>query len=184
MEKISTSEIVDASVIRGAGSVESIGLIGRYNVQCYDSDGNMKWEDNIDNLVTTVGKDDLLDKYLSGSSYTAAFYFGLIDNSGFLQIVVGDTMASHAGWSEYTNYSSATRPAPTFASASSGSKSTSGAVSFTASGAGGTVTGAFLVTNSTKGGSSGVLVSAGQFTGGNKTVVAGDIVNVTYTLSA
>lgn len=184
MEKVSTSDIVDASIIRGAGSVESLGLTGRYTVQCYDADGNLKWDDEIKNLVTTVGKNDLLDKYLSGSSYSAAFYFGLIDNSGFLQIVVGDTMSSHAGWSEYTNYSAATRPAPTFASASGGSKSTSGAVSFTASGAGGTVTGAFLVTNSTKGGSTGVLVSAGQFTGGNKTVIAGDIVNVTYSLSA
>ena len=39
MEKVSTSDIVDASIIRGAGSVESLGLTGRYTVQCYDADG-------------------------------------------------------------------------------------------------------------------------------------------------
>jgi len=184
VDKINTKDFSDALVIKGAKTVNSLDLHGRYEIECFDSDGNLKWKDEIINLVTTEGKNDLLDKYLSGSSYTAAHYIGLIDATGFLQIVVGDTAASHAGWSEYTNYAETNRVQPNFSSASGGSKATSAAASFTASGAGGTVTGSFLSTNSTKGTTLGVLFSAGQFTGGDKSVVSGDILNVTYTASA
>lgn len=184
IENIKSKDSTNASVIKGAANVNNIDLHGHYVVKCYDADGNLKWEDEIDNLVTTEGKNDILDKYLEGSSYTAAHYLGLIDNDSFSAISSGDTAASHSGWVEYTNYAESTRQQPSFSAASSGSKATSAAVSFTASGAGGTVTGSFLSTNSTKGTTLGVLFSVGQFTGGNKTLASGDIINVTYTASA
>jgi hypothetical protein len=37
---------------------------GIYTVECFGPDGLPKWNDQIENIVTTVGKNDALDKYL------------------------------------------------------------------------------------------------------------------------
>jgi hypothetical protein len=59
---------------------------------------------------------------------------------------------------------------------------TASAVSFTISGSGGTVAGAFLCTVSS--GTSGVLFSEADFQSpGDRVVVSGDTLNVTYTFS-
>ncbi|WP_293857226.1 hypothetical protein [uncultured Alsobacter sp.] len=152
----------------------------------------VKWVDEFDNLVTNVGKIDLLDKYLSGSAYTAAFYLGLVDGGSTPTYNAADTMASHAGWSESAAYSNSTRPAAAFNSATAsgggsgtagtGSKATS-ATSFTIN-ATATIAGCFLTTVSTKSGTTGTLYSAGSFTGGNRAVSSGDTLNVTYTAQA
>jgi len=187
-ESITSKETTDASVIRGAKNMESVHASGTYEVTCHDTSGNLLWKDEIQNLVTTVGKNDLLDKYLAGTSYTATWYVGLISSVSYSAVAVGDTASSHAGWREAgptnaPNYDEATRPAATFASASGGSKSTSSASSFTIASSG-TVKGAFLISNSTKDGTTGILYSAGLFTGGDKSVADGDVINITYTASA
>jgi hypothetical protein len=47
-----------------------------------------------------------------------------------------------------------------------------------------TVGGAFLTSNNTKGGTTGILFSASDFTApGDRAVVSGDTLNVTYTFS-
>lgn len=139
----------------------------------------VKWIDEIRNLVTSAAKNFLLDTTLSGSAYTAAWYLGLISSAGYTAVAVGDTPASHAGWTESTAYSNATRPAPAFGAASAGSKASS-ATSFTIN-ATDTIKGAILVSNSTKGGTTGTLYSAGLFTGGDKPVASPDTLQVTYT---
>ena len=63
-----------------------------YHVECRDGDGNLKWEEDIGNTVTTEGLADLLTKYFKGSSYNAAWYMGL---KGTGSIVAGDTLALH-----------------------------------------------------------------------------------------
>lgn len=171
-----------ASILTGAGLAEAAQLGGRYRVECVGADGQVKWVDYIDNLVTTAGKNDLLDKYLAGSAYTAAWYLGLISNSGYTAVAAGDTSASHAGWTESTAYSNATRVAPSWGSASAGSKAST-ATAFTIN-ATDTIKGAFLISVSTKGGTTGILYSAGLFSGGDRSVIGGDTLNVTYTASA
>lgn len=178
MEKMTLTEQVDGGVPAIGNASESVSATGRYDVTCYDADGNLKWEDTISNLVMTVGKTDLLQQYFSGSAYTATWYLGL-QNTG-ATYNAADTMASHTGWTENTNYASATRPQPTWNAASAGSKATT-ATSFSINGAGGTIAGAFMTTNNTKGGTTGTLYSAGNFTGGDKVVASGDTLNVTYT---
>lgn len=144
-------------------------------VECYDSAGNLKWVDGFRNTVVTAGKTDIIDKYFKGSAYTAAWYLGL---KGSGSVAAGDTLASHAGWSEVTPYSG-NRPAITFGTTSSGSN-TASPVSFTIN-ATATVAGAFVASVNT--GTAGTLYSAGDFSA-SRSVVSGDTLNVTLTVSA
>lgn len=148
-----------------------------------------KWVDAHSNLVPTGGKNDLLDKYFAGSAYTAAWFVGLISSVSYTTgPAAGDTMASHGGWTEAgptnaPNYSQGTRPALAFAAASAGSKATSAASAFSIT-ATGTVKGGFVTSVSTKDGTTGILFSAGLFSGGDRAVANGDTLNVSLTVSA
>lgn len=148
----------------------------RYRVECVGADGRVKWVEEFSNLVTTAGKNDLMTKYFKGSTYTAAWYLGL---KGTGSAAVGDTLASHAGWSEVNPYSG-NRPAITFGTASGGSLAASSAVSYSITGSA-TVAGAFIASANT--GTSGTLYSAGDFTAA-RSVVSGDTLNVTPTVTA
>ena len=178
-EKAKATEQQSASLVARPDAVESVAATGSYTVECVGADGQVKWSETIKNLVVTVGKNAMLDEFFAGSAYTAAWYLGLVDGTSSPTYNAADTMGSHAGWSEFTSYSEATRPAPTWSSASAGSKATT-ATSFSISGSG-TVAGAFMTTGSAKSGTTGTLYSAGNFTGGSRTVASGDTLNVTYT---
>lgn len=145
-----------------------------YAVECVGPDGKLKWREEFHNLVTTVGKNDIIDKYFKGSAYTAAWYLGL---KGAGSAAVGDTLASHAGWAEVTPYAG-NRPAITFGTTSGGSN-TASSVSYTIN-ATATVAGAFLSSVNT--GTSGILYSAGDFAA-SRGVASGDTLNVTPTVS-
>lgn len=165
---------------RRGESVEHFELKGLYVVECLDAEGNFKWLDVINNLITTVGKNDVLDKYLKGSSYTQTIRMGL---KGAGSAAAGDTQASHSGWSELTDYTG-NRKDVTMGSASSGS-SVSPSQSFAITGTM-TVAGVFINNggSATKSDTSGTLFSVGNFSGGDRSVISGDTINVTYTLSA
>ena len=183
-ERANALESSGAGIGREISIGEAVAAAGSYEVECYSADGKLKWRDSIKNLVTTVGKNNLLDNHLAGSTYTATWYIGLIGSASYTTgPAAGDTSASHGGWVESQDYSQGTRPAPSFAAASGGSKATSAAVAFGIN-ASVTIKGCFLISNSTKGGTTGVLYSAGTFTGGDKPVGNGDTLNVTYTASA
>jgi hypothetical protein len=170
-----------AAVAKNSGALEEAHATGTYTVECI-RDGEVIWTDEIPNLVTTAGKNDALDKYLAGSAYTAAWYLGLIDSTSFTAVAAGDTAASHAGWTENTGYSQGSRPTAAWAAASAGSKAFSSAASFSIN-ANATIKGCFLISNSTKSGTTGILYSAGLFSGGDKVVQNGDTLNVSYTAS-
>lgn len=182
IERITAAAVAGASIAHPGSLVEQLQPRGVYTFECYGPNGQLKWRDTLDNLVTTAGKNDLLDKYLAGSSYTAAWFLGLIGTTGYSAVNVADTAASHAGWTESVVYSNSTRPAPSWGSASAGSKAST-ATAFNINGSD-TIKGAFLISNSTKSGTSGILYSAGLFSGGDRLVASADTVNVTYTASA
>ena len=144
-------------------------------VECRDANGNLKWSETIRNIVTTAGKTDIVDKYLKGSAYTAAWFMGL---KGTGTPVAGDTLASHAAWTEVTAYASATLPAITFGTTVAGSN-TATAVAFSMN-ASYTVAGMFMSTNNAKGATTGVLYNAADF-GTPRSGASGDTLNVTVT---
>ena len=153
-----------------------------YHVECYDKDGNLKWSEEFDNLVTTAGLNKYLDATLKTGLASPAWYVGLVDGPGSgTTFAAGDTMASHAGWTECADYDEATRPAFTPGTISAGSVNNSGSKAVFTMNASVTVAGCFLVDNSTKDGTSGTLLGAGDFTGGDRAVVDNDILNVTVT---
>jgi len=165
-------------------SEERIAPHFKYEIVCTTADGTERWREDFTNLVTTVGKNDLLDKYFKGATYTAAWYCGLISATGYTTGAdVTDTAASHAGWAEDVAYSEANRPAVTFGTAAAGSLATSAASAFSINGTT-TLKGAFVISDNTKSGTTGILYSAGLFTTGDRAVLAGDIVNVSITMSA
>jgi hypothetical protein len=155
----------------------------RYVIECIMPDGGVRWSETIDNLVVTEGLNDLLMKYFKGAAYSAAWYCGLISGTGYTEIVAGDTAASHAGWAESTKFSEAARPGITFGVAAAGALASSAASSFTISDSD-TLKGAFAITDATKGGTSGVLYSAALFTTGDRAVLAGDVVNVSASITS
>lgn len=181
-------DVVTATAAFGAGPTEVFGLEGTYTAECYDADGNLKWSDEIKNLVTNVGRQNLLDSYFANTG-GGAIVMGLM---GVGAPDYTDTQALHPTWLEVggTNAPtySGTRKTPAFSPATNANPSvlsTSAAVIFTMTSSG-TVAGAFINVggSATIDSTTGVLFSAGDFTAGSKTVTAGDTINVTYTLSA
>jgi len=151
-----------------------------WHIECV-RDGDVIWVEDGFNLIVDTGINDALDKWLKGSTYTAAFYVGLTD--GTPTAAAGDTMASHAGWVEIADYSEANRQTLTLGSVSAKSVNNSASkAAFTINGST-TVGGAFLTTNNTKSGSTGTLISVKAFTGGDRAVAADDVLNVTVTVT-
>lgn len=148
----------------------------RYDFECIGADGKTKWKESIFNLVTTQGKNDLLDKYFKGSTYTAAWYLGL---KGTGAADVAHTAALHAAWSEVAPYAG-NRPAISWPGSAAAGSNTATANSYSCTGSA-TVAGAFVQSANT--GTSGVLYSAADF-GASRSVINGDTLNVTVTVSA
>jgi hypothetical protein len=184
-DKAHSTDAVAAGLVANTKTAHSAKGGGVYHIQCLDKDGKLKWEDSTHNLVVNQGLADMNTKYFEGATYTAAFFLGLVTGPGSgTSFAAADTLASHVGWTEFTNYSGS-RKAVTFGTATVADPSvlaTSSAVSFTISGAGGTVAGAFLCTVAS--GTSGTLFSEADFQSpGDRVVVSGDTLNVTYTFS-
>jgi hypothetical protein len=160
---------------------------GVFIVQCFDKDGNLKWEDREQNLVVNTGLKDMNDKYFTGSGYTALWYLGLYGAAASNNPAAGDTMLSHIGWTEVVAYSQATRPQAVFGAATTADPSViSNSASVAVFSINGTTTvgGAFLTNNNTKGGTAGLLFSAADFQSpGDRNVVSGDQINLTYQFS-
>jgi hypothetical protein len=184
-EKVKMADSCDATVVRGASMKEEQSISGYYVVECHGADGQLKWKDDIHNIVTTVGLNLTMDTIL-GNAAAGAVVLGL---KGTGTAAIGDTQGSHVTWDEVGGANAPTytgdRQTPTFGAAAAGAKSTSTPVVFSMTGSG-TVAGCFINIggSATKDNTTGTLFSAGDFTAGSKTVTSGDTLSVSYTATA
>ena len=169
-------------LIKKPDVIGAMALHGKYDIVCFAPDRRIKWREVIDNLVVTVGRNHALEAVLDAATQITSWFVGLTD--GTPTVAAGDTMASHAGWVEIQNYTEGTREAAVFGTVSAGSIDNVASVASFAINATVTIGGAFLISNSTKGGTTGTLYSVGAFTGGDKSADSGDTLEVTVTMTA
>lgn len=184
-------------------AISNLVLGGTFSVKCHDKNGNLKWEDDAKNAVTKAGLNDLLEQYFRGGANPTnlnirdGWALGLIKNSN---LSPNDTHSSHPGWVEFTTYkiNGSTKIRPQWVPATPALQTlTAPLVDFDIS-LGGTISGVFLVGGSIdgalptvadadrKGGTGAVplLWSHALLNNGNQIVNSGDILRVTYTVSA
>lgn len=187
LEKLNAKDLAASGLTAATGAQEVLRASGHYTVECFDKDGNLKWVAESDNLVVNGGLQYMAGTALTATAQLTTWYLGLYGAASSNNPAAGDTMSSHIGWTEVTAYSEATRPAATFAAATNANPSvvtnTASKAVFSINGSA-TVGGAFLTSNNTKNGTTGTLFSAADFSApGDRSVVSGDILNVTYTFS-
>ena len=189
--KARSTDKVSGAIERFSGFGEGAAGGGTFIFEARDKDGNIKWTAEAKNLTTNQGRQDMNAKYFLGSSYTAAWFIGLVNNSPTPSYAVADTMASHAGWVETTDYSGTDRATATFGTATTAdpsviSNSVASGGTVATFGITGTVTidGAFLTATQDNSTNTGVLFSVAAFESpGDRSVVNGDTLNVTYQFS-
>jgi len=187
IEKAKSTDTVSSGLVAGTRAGEELVALGRFDYECIGADGKVKWSGSSPNLVVNVGLAYMAGSALTSVAQITSWYVGLYGAGASNTPAAADTMSSHAGWTENVGYSNATRVACTFVTATTANPSvatnTASPASFTINGTS-TVGGAFLTSGSAKSGTAGTLFSASDFTSpGDRSVVSGDTLNVTYTLS-
>lgn len=187
MEKAKAVDTFQGGLLAQTGSGEKARACGKYFAECRDKDGNLKWTAEGDNLVVNAGLQYMAGVALTSTAQITTWYVGLYGAAASNTPAAGDTMSSHTGWTEIDCYSDANRPTATFAPATNANPSvvtnTSNKAVFNID-ATATVGGAFLTSNNTILGTSGTLFSAADFQSpGDRSVVSGDVLSVTYQFS-
>ena len=181
-EKTVTSDLFGSSVKRGAGFSGTPKLRGQWVVTCLDKDGNLKWQEPYENLVVNEGLDHALDVTLSVGSQETTWYVGLLNGTS-PTIAAADTMASNS-WTENVNYSESARQLWVDAGVSSQSVTNSASTAdFSIDTNTQVISGAFLVADSAKAGTSGTLYAVGTFAS-DKSADSGDTLSVTATFTS
>jgi hypothetical protein len=158
---------------------DKIKFQGWFDLVCRNPDGSVAWEERLVlNGTTTAGLTNNLGVYFVSGTQITTWYGGLVDNAGFSAFAAADTMSSHAGWTEFTNYGESVRQTWS-PGAPAGGIVTGAFGTFTIS-ASGTLKGAFVVSNNTKGGTTGVLWATGAFSSA-QAVVSGQVITLSYT---
>jgi hypothetical protein len=159
---------------------------GRFEVECFDKYGNLKWREDVHNLVTNQGLNHILNCVLHDGTKITTWYCCLVETD--TAAAAGMTYATPV-YTECTTYDEGARPA--YNEAESTSQSTTNSANkaqFTIS-ATKTLYGASLVGGgsapSTPGNTAGggTLLCYAKF-GSSRSVVDDDVCNLTYTVTA
>lgn len=186
-EKLKATDIVSSGLTCNTKTGEDAKATGLFEIKCHDENGNLKWEAQSKNLVVNAGLAYMAGTALTSVTQITTWYLGLYGAGASNTPAAGDTMSSHAGWTEVVDYSNATRVAATFVTATTANPSvvtnSASPATFNINGTT-TVGGAFLTSGSAKSGTTGTLFSAADFgSPGDRSVVSSDTLSVTYTFS-
>lgn len=153
-------------------------LGGTFEIECYDSNHQLRWKTTTKNGVTTAALNNLLDVYFGASDQTTSWKMGLIKSGAVLSS--SDTMASHPGWVEFVGYTGV-RPTWSPGAAIANSVVNSTPVQFEFASAG-NISGIFLSSDQVRGGTDGVLWATATID--MQSVRDRDILLVTYRIGA
>jgi hypothetical protein len=166
------------------GPNREIQVSTRFNIRLTDANGWCKWDDSIHNLVVTDGLNKMLDATFKTGYASPAWYVGLISGTTTPVISAADLLDNHGGWNEAiytTNYSESARPALTLGSVTNGAVDNSLNTAIFHIIVNTAINGCFITTAAT--GTTGILWDAATFIDGARSVVNGDILHVTATIS-
>lgn len=182
MNHLSLNDCAEAEVFRAPLNIcpNDLNMKGKWVVE-HVRDGVVINEFECPNGIVDAGMNALLNVMFDSGSQITAWYIGLIDNASFSALAAGDTASSHAGWIEATAYSESVRQTWTAGSASARSITNSSTVNFSINSTK-TIYGIFVISDSTKSGTTGTLWSTAAF-GTTVSVQSGDSLRVTYTVS-
>ena len=149
-----------------------------YYVEHIGADGELISKERIENIIPDVGRDYILTASLSAGSQYAAFYIGLY--TAARTPLVGDEMADvGTDYDEEITYDGAVRLTMNADALSSGLWSNAGTpAEFDFNTAGTTIRGGFITSSSSRGTSTGLLLSAVLFPT-PKTLTVGETLKVT-----
>ena len=154
---------------------------GMFHLEAFDENGVKVWEDVAFNKVVDGALGLFLNPLFNIARPTTQ-YLGLTNASP--TIAAGDTMASHAGWTENQTYTEGTRQVWNKVLSGTGSLNNSASQATYSINGSTTVGGVFLVSgNNTKGGTAGDLHAVAALNGGNATLQSGWTLRITYTLT-
>lgn len=140
----------------------------------------IKSRDRKHNLVVDEGVNYLLDAGVSGATQITSWFVLFVDQSP--TVAAGDTLASHAGWTEFTEYTG-NRPAFTDGGVSGKSLDNSASpASITANSSSNDGLGGIAIC-SVNTGTAGTLLAVVALDGGNRTILDTETADATYTLT-
>lgn len=159
----------------------SLGLGGIFLVECYDSEGNLRWRDTAKNIIPLLALNDVLNVYYAQGAQTGAFYIGMVDNVAFSAFSASDTMTSHPGWQENVATSNGSRPQwiPGTASGATMINPSFATITMNASAV---IHGFFLSSSNTLNGTAGNLTATAALTQ-NQSCNSGDVLKVQYQIN-
>jgi len=174
-------DVADAVVARSALRRDSPQMTGRFEAECWDAKGHLRWRGSMRNMIVNQGLQHTLDAVFSGSSQVSTWYVGLCATSP--TVASSDTAAVHGGWAEFTSYGEETRPEWVEVRTNQSMTNSASKAAFSINVNASVIGGLFLTSVAAKSAGTGTLMSAVAFSGGNKSADSGDTLSVTYTLS-
>lgn len=178
--KFALSSKVTPQTVGRHKQINSVGFSGQYKIECFRN-GKLLWTEHVKNGVTNGGINNLLDVHFRNQTQLTAWFLGLIDDASYTAVSASDTMASHGGWIENQDYDEGTRESwPTVAATAQSITNTTPA-EFTMS-ADTDLRGVFCVSNSTKGGTAGILWATALFAS-VRSLLDNDLLRITYTVN-
>lgn len=181
MDRLKIGDSASARVTKRRTLHDGVKFYGHWKMVARDPEGNIKWVKEAKNLITNVGLNHILDVVLAGGTPVDPWYIGLTNTAP--SPAAGDTMASHVGWTENSNYDEATREAYVEVVSGAGSTNAASVATFTIDTDAQTVGGAFLASSNTKDEGASTLFAVVAFTGGDEALDDGYTIDVTYAIT-